>query len=80
MIYFIPFTFKIFILRKFLIIFLLFSCKEKPNLEDKLEQIKKTENFNIMEWTTRNVFEITFTNNSELKIDLLLKQIKSRFV
>jgi len=61
MIYFIPFTFKIFILRKFLIIFLLFSCKEKPNLEDKLEQIKKTENFNIMEWTTRNVFEITFT-------------------
>jgi len=40
---------------------LLFSCKKNVDLEDKLEQIKKTENFNIMEWTTRNVFEITFT-------------------
>lgn len=48
-------------LRKFLIIFFIVSCKEKVNLEDKLEEIKKTENFNIMEWTTRNVFEITFT-------------------
>lgn len=40
---------------------MLFSCKEKVNFEDKIEQIKKTENLNIMEWTTRNVFEITFT-------------------